>query len=284
MARRGALRIAISTGGGDAPGLNAVIRAVVRSADRLGWTVFGIRRGYDGLIAGDGLVELGRDQVRGLIGQGGTILGTTNRGNPFRYPVRLGSRLVERDLSARLVRNFRRARLDAIVAAGGDGSLGIAAKLWRLGVPIVGVPKTIDNDLEGTVITFGFDTAVTTATDAVDKLHSTAASHERTFVVEVMGRNAGWIAMHSGIAGGADAILIPEIPFRIERVCARVRARYRAGRRFAIIVAAEGAAPLGGVQALAAGAAPGREARLGGVAEAVARAVAKRTGVDTRSL
>ncbi len=299
------MRIAISTGGGDAPGLNAVIRAVVLSALGRGWTSFGILRGYESLIArgpegtphlplsgerrrvahAHGLVPLGDDEVAGITHLGGTILGTTNRGNPFRYPVRMpdGS-MGEEDRSGDLVEAFRRARLDALVSIGGDGSLQIAHQLYQKGLPVVGVPKTIDNDVEGTESTFGFDTAVSTATDAIDKLHSTAASHDRVMVVELMGRHAGWIALHSGVSGSADVILIPEIPFDIGSVCAKVLDREARGRRFSIVVVAEGARPIGGEPSLIAGAGVGSVERLGGVGAAVARQIAERTGKETRSL
>jgi len=278
-------RIAITTGGGDAPGLNAVIRAAVRAAARRGWEVLGIERGYEGALTGKGLVVLDRDKVRGLLGLGGTILGTTNRGDPFHYPVKTGGRVVETDLSEKVLRNLKAARVDALIAVGGDGSLAIAARFAEKGLRVVGVPKTIDNDLEGTVVTFGFDTAVATATDAIDKLHSTAFSHERVMVVELMGRYAGWIALHAGVAGGADVILIPELPFSLDSVCAAVEARYASGRRFAIVVAAEGAVPAGGGTFVKKGKEPGREhVRLGGIAEWLAREIETRTGRESRSL
>ncbi len=278
-------RIAINTGGGDAPGLNAVIRAVVRAAGPLGWEVCGIEKGYDGLLSLKGIRRLARADVRGLLGRGGTILGATTSGNPFTYPVRERGTIVERDLSGRLLRHFRRLGIDAHITVGGDGSLAIAEKLFRKGLRVVGVPKTIDNDLPGTAQTFGFDTAVSVATEALDGIHATAASHERVMVMEVMGRDAGWIALHSGLAGGADVILIPEIPFTLESVCRTVQGRYRNGRPFCVIVAAEGAAPRGGTQALEAPAGPGGQApRLGGIAEGLARAIEERTGRPARSL
>jgi 6-phosphofructokinase 1 len=302
------MRIAISTGGGDAPGLNAVIRAVVLSAHQRGWECFGIRRGYDGLYQRGGsfefghgkpyrgpdrrrgeprggLIPLGPDQVRGITHLGGTILGTTNRGNPFHWPTRMADGSIkEIDRSAELVESFRRSRLDALVAIGGDGSLSIAHGLWEKGIPVVGVPKTIDNDVFGTEATFGFDTAVSTATDALDKLHTTAESHDRVMVVELMGRYAGWIALHSGLSGSADVILIPEIPFDIDKVCDKVRAREAAGRNFSIVVAAEGARPAGGSVAVVESAKVGMVERLGGIAAQVAAGVAERTGKETRSL
>jgi 6-phosphofructokinase 1 len=284
------MRIAISTGGGDAPGLNAVIRAIVLSAHQRGWETFGISRGYDGLLRpanqqAGGLIPLGPDSVRGITHLGGTILGTTNRGNPFRWTTtRDDGSIVEIDRSGDLVDSFRAYRLDALVAIGGDGSLGIAYELFTKGIPVVGVPKTIDNDVSGTESTFGFDTAVATATDALDKIHTTAESHDRVFVVELMGRYAGWIALHSGLSGSADVILIPEIPFDIERVCEKILERERRGRRFSIVVAAEGACPKGGRIVLRETARDGKAERLGGIAEEVARTIATITGKETRSL
>jgi 6-phosphofructokinase 1 len=284
-----ALRVAISTGGGDAPGLNAVIRAIVLSAHQRGWTTFGIKRGYEGLLVADGLVVLGPSEVRGITHLGGTILGTTNRGNPFQWPTptptpTADGSVVEEDRSDDVVAAFKEHGLDALVAIGGDGSLGIAHRLFLKGIPVVGVPKTIDNDVAGTESTFGFDTAVSTATDALDKIHTTAESHDRVFVVELMGRYAGWIALHSGLSGSADVILIPEIPFDIDAVCAKILDRERRGRRFSIVVAAEGARPKGGQIVVREPAAVGRAERLGGIAEDVARAISEQTGKETRSL
>lgn len=284
------MRIAISTGGGDAPGLNAVIRAVVLSAHQRGWESFGISRGYEGLLrpAGSdagGLIPLGPDSVRGITHLGGTILGTTNRGNPFRWTTtRDDGTIFEVDRSADLVTSFRAHRLDALVAIGGDGSLGIAHELIHAGIPVVGVPKTIDNDVSGTESTFGFDSAVATATDALDKVHTTAESHDRVFVVELMGRYAGWIALHSGLSGSADVILIPEIPFDIDKVCEKIMERERRGRRFSIVVAAEGARPQGGRVVLLETARGGKSERLGGIGEEVAKLIEERTGKETRSL
>jgi phosphofructokinase-like protein len=283
------MRIALSTGGGDAPGLNAVIRAVVLSAHQRGWESFGISRGYEGLLrpAGSdaGLIPLGPDSVRGITHLGGTILGTTNRGNPFRWTTtRDDGTIFEVDRSADLVQSFRAHRLDALVAIGGDGSLGIAHELFRAGIPVVGVPKTIDNDVSGTESTFGFDSAVATATDALDKVHTTAESHDRVFVVELMGRYAGWIALHSGLSGSADVILIPEIPFDIDKVCDKIRAREAVGRRFSIVVVAEGARPSGGDIELVERRGVGTVDRLGGIASKVARAIEIRTGKETRTL
>jgi 6-phosphofructokinase 1 len=280
------LRIAISTGGGDAPGLNAVIRAAVLASLRRGWEIFGIRRGFGGLLGQElDLVPLGRRDVRGITHLGGTILGTTNRGNPFRWPVqRPDGTWTEVDRSDELIGRFREHGLDALIMVGGDGSLRIGYDLWRKGLPIVGVPKTIDNDVGGTVITFGYDTAVTTATEAIDKVHSTAESHDRVMVVEVMGRHAGWIALNSGLAGSADVILIPEIPYDIAKVCDKVRERETQGRHYTIIVVAEGAVPRDGSVTLKEKAGVGIPERLGGVGERVAEEVGRRTGKETRSL
>lgn len=276
-------KIALLTGGGDCPGLNAVIRAAARSAFRLGWEVWGIEDGFDGLLHRR-VRQLQPKDIRGILQLGGTILGTTNRANPFKVAVKRGGRVVEADQSRRVVRNFHAYGFDAIVAIGGDGTLGIAEKFFHLGVPIVGVPKTIDNDLSATTITFGFDTAVSTATDAIDKLHPTAESHDRVMVVEVMGRNAGWIALNSGVAGGADVILIPEIPFDLDKICAKVLEREKQGLTFSIVCAAEGAAPKDGAQITQGRKEAGREVRLGGIGEWVAREIAKRTGKEARSL
>src|SRR4030042_3217704 len=233
-------RIAINTGGGDAPGLNAVIRAVVLSSINIGWEVYGVKYGYQGLIDTSQIVHLDKEAVRGITHLGGTIIGTTNKGDPFEYPVKTPDGIKITDISDQILKNFKRLGFDALIAVGGDGSMRIANKFYEKGMPIVGVPKTIDNDLANTVMTFGFDTAVTTATEAIDKLHSTAESHERVMVVEVMGRYAGWIALNSGVSATADVILIPELPFDIEKVCDKIREREASGREFSIVVVAEG--------------------------------------------
>jgi ATP-dependent phosphofructokinase / diphosphate-dependent phosphofructokinase len=280
------MRIAISTGGGDAPGLNAVIRGAVLAATGRGWSVYGIQKAFGGLLGNDRVVSLDRDAVRGITHVGGTILGTTNRGDPFKWPVTRPDGVVEEvDRSDELVAAFQAHGFEALITIGGDGSLRIAQRLFEKGLPVVGVPKTIDNDVAGTVMTFGFDTAVSTATDALDKLHSTAESHERVFVVEVMGRYAGWIALNSGISGSADVILMPEIPFDWDSVCGKIMDRERRGRHFSVVVVAEGAAPKGGERAVK-GSAPkgGGMELLGGIGEQVAREIARRTGKDTRSL
>ncbi len=275
------MRIAISTGGGDAPGLNAVIRAAVLTAVHRGWECVGIKRGFGSLLGEEPPVPLGPQEVRGITHLGGTILGTSNRGNPLKWrSQRPDGSWEERDRTQELFDAFRANRLDAMIAIGGEGTLGIVHELWKKGLPVVGVPKTIDNDVAGTVATFGFDTAVATATDAIDKVHSTAESHERVMVVEVMGRHAGFIALNAGIAGSADVILIPEIPFDIDNVCDKIRRREAEGRHFSIVVAAEGALPKGGSVSLI----DPEHARLGGIADKVAHSIEQMTGKETRSL
>ena len=278
-------RIALSTGGGDAPGLNAVIRGVVMTAHQHGWECLGIRNGYDGLLdarlRGNGLMHLTPERVAGITNLGGTIIGTTNAGNPFKYPVRTARGLQERDLSGRVLSGLERAGIDALVAIGGDGSLRTAMRLAEKGLRVVGVPKTIDNDLEETVITFGFDSAVSFATDCIDRLHTTAASHQRIMVVEVMGRYAGWIALNCGVSGDAHAILIPEIPYDIGRVAAALLRRERKDAGYSIVVVAEGAAPNGGKVSMIEKRV-GRPERLGGIGERVADELAVLTRKDTR--
>jgi ATP-dependent phosphofructokinase / diphosphate-dependent phosphofructokinase len=279
------VRIAISTGGGDAPGLNAVIRAAVLSAVNRGWDVLGIKRGFAGLMGEDEVIPLTRESVRGIGHLGGTILRTTNRGNPFHYPRKLADgQVVEEDRSDELIENARRLGIDALVSIGGDGSLTIAKLLCDKGMKIVGVPKTIDNDVSGTITTFGFDTAVNTALEAIDKLHTTAESHDRVIVMEVMGRDSGFIALHAGVAGTADVILIPEIPYDIRKVCDKIMARDAGGRHFSIVVVAEGAFPKGGTVTLIGESLPGESRRLGGLCEPIAREIQRVTGKETRSL
>jgi 6-phosphofructokinase 1 len=264
--------------------LNAVIRAVVLSAHRRGWKSYGIQRGYEGLLSFNGVVPLGPGAVRGITHLGGTILGTTNRGNPFRYVMKdAEGQEYETDRSDDLVDAFQASGFDALVSIGGDGSLQISHQLWRKGLPVVCVPKTIDNDVCGTQRTFGFDTAVSTATDALDRLHSTAESHERVMVVELMGRYAGWIALYSGLSGGADVILIPEIPFDMEKVCDKIRSREAAGRHFSIVVVAEGARPRDGAVELLERRGIGTVDRLGGIGSKVARFIEHHTGKETRT-
>ena len=279
------LKIAVNTGGGDAPGLNAVIYAVTMAAERRGWEVYGIHTGYAGLLDTDQITRLTPEKVVGIVSLGGTILGTTNKGDPFNMPVKNAVGDVDvRDVSGRVLSNFRRLGLDVLVAIGGDGSIRLANRFATMGMPVVAVPKTIDNDLASTVITFGFDTAVSTSTEAIDKLHSTASAHERVMVVELMGRCAGWIALNSGISGSADVILIPEIPFKIDSVCDKIMENELHGKRYGIVVVAEGATAEGG-EVLHKGREEGRrEVILGGIGEWVAREIHKRTGKDTRSL
>src|ERR1700758_4476758 len=233
--------IGIATGGGDAPGLNAVIRAATKSAIlKYGWKVIGIPDGFDGLIWPEKAFELTLKEVSGILPRGGTILGTTNRGDPFHYKTIENGKEVSRDISSQIIANAAKLGIDAIITIGGDGSQKIGYELFQKGMKIVGVPKTIDNDLSATELTFGFDTALHTVSDAIDKIHTTAASHHRVMVVEVMGRDCGWIALEAGIAGGAHVILIPEIPFTIEHVCKHIARREENGRDFTIVVVAEG--------------------------------------------
>jgi len=280
-------KIAICTGGGDAPGLNAVIRATVLAAINRGWEVYGIRDGYNGLLMPEryvdgGLVPLTRERVRGITHLGGTIIGTTNRGNPLKYPVKgLDGTTQEVDRTDELIRAFLLHDLDALISVGGDGSMTIANALAEKGLWVVGVPKTIDNDLDGTVITFGFDTARAFTTECLDRLHTTAASHQRVLVVEVMGRYAGWIALESGVAGSADAILIPEIPYDLAKVADKIRQRDAQGRTFSIVIVAEGAKPVGGSVSVVSREI-GRAERLGGAGEKVAVELEAMTGKETR--
>jgi ATP-dependent phosphofructokinase / diphosphate-dependent phosphofructokinase len=274
--------IGVLTGGGDAPGLNAVIRAVVKSASNAGIKVFGIEDSFDGLLELNRVRELTLRDVTGILRLGGTILGTVNTGNPFSVMVNTSDG--PRMYSERVIEMFRRTGLDALVVIGGDGTLAIAQQFCLAGIPLVGVPKTIDNDIVGTTNCFGFDTAVDFATDAIDRLHSTAEAHRRIIVVEVMGRHAGWIALYAGVAGGADAILIPEIPFDLAGVAERLRARDTWGAKFSIVVVAEGAYPKGGVPSLLESAHDGVVERLGGIGALVASELESLTGKQTRSV
>ncbi|MDN7024292.1 6-phosphofructokinase [Methanoculleus sp. FWC-SCC1] len=264
--------IGVLTGGGDCPGLNAVIRAVVRTGIKYGYDTIGIRDGWAGLVEGN-VEPLTDYSVTGILPKGGTILGTS-RTNPFRK---------EADLQ-RLTDNVRKFGIDAIVAIGGEDTLGVAAKLSEMDIPVVGVPKTIDNDVAGTDYTFGFDTAVAIVTEAIDRLHTTAESHHRVMVVEVMGRHAGWIATVSGIAGGADEILIPEVPFDLDEVCRHLRARYESGKSFSIVVVAEGAKPKegGGVITQSEKTDAFGHVRLGGVGNYLREELEERLGMETR--
>jgi 6-phosphofructokinase 1 len=268
-------RIGILTGGGDCPGLNAVIRAAVRTLVRdHGMEVAGIQLGFEGLLK-KAIVPLTLESVRGVLPKGGTLLRTTNRGNPFEMPGPDGTTV---DRSQECVENIHELGIDGIIAIGGDGTLRIAQRLCDLGIPMVAVPKTIDNDLAATDYTFGFHTAVAVATDAVDRLHTTAESHDRVMILEVMGRNAGWIALHSGMAGGADIILIPEIPYRPEAIVEMIRERQGEGARFDIIVVAEGAKRMGGEEAYLDKAAR----RLGGIAYQVASDIQQQIDLEIR--
>ena len=275
-------KLGVLTGGGDAPGLNAVIRAVVKAGSNSGIEVVGLEDSFDGLIEPNRSRVLTPRDVTGILRLGGTILGTTNRGNPFAYPVTTSQGV--HDYSDRVVEMFHKMGLDALVVIGGDGTLAIAHQFCARGLPVVGVPKTIDNDIVGTTNCFGFDTAVDFATDAIDRLHTTAEAHHRVMVVEVMGRYAGWIALYAGVAGGADAILIPEIPFDIAIVGDRLRARDRWGAQFSIVVVAEGAYPNGGSLSLIEAAREGFAERLGGIGAQVCQALAGETNKETRSV
>ncbi len=279
-------KIVISTGGGDAPGLNAVIYAVVHACYRKGWEVYGSRNGYGGFMDIDEMVHLYPRDVEGIYSTGGTILGSTNKGNPFSRPVKnLAGEIQIIDVSDKILNNFNRMGFDCHIAIGGDGSLEIAHRFAQKGMAVIGVPKTIDNDLEKTNRTFGFDTAVSTATEALDKLHSTAKSHNRVMVVEVMGRDSGWIALYSGISGGADVILIPEIPFDMDEVCDKILDNELHDKHYSIVVAAEGAVTKDGQKFNKGKGELGRdEMILGGVGEWVAAEIRNRTEKDTRSL
>ena len=277
-------RIGVVTGGGDCPGLNAVIRAVAKAAARRGWETMGIIGGFEGLLEPPQYRVLDYHELGGLLTRGGTILGTSNRG---RFTAKVGhgdAQGLPVALLDETKQGFEALGLQALVAIGGDGSLSIAQQLFAHGIPIVAVPKTIDNDLAATVMTFGFDSAVACATEALDRLHTTAESHNRVMVLEVMGRYAGWIAIYAGLAGGADVILIPEIPFSYDSICAKVVEREQAGRRFSIVVVAEGARAEGGDFVTSADQPADREARLGGIGAQVAAEIERRTGKETRSM
>jgi ATP-dependent phosphofructokinase / diphosphate-dependent phosphofructokinase len=280
-------KIVISTGGGDAPGLNAVIYSIFHSARSRGWEVYGSRSGYLGLLEPDELIRLNSKMVDGITSTGGTILGSTNRGNPFKMPMEnwAGEKVI-RDVSDRIMKNFNRDGFFCHIAIGGDGSLEIAHRFaTEKGMPVIGVPKTIDNDLKSTHLTFGFDTAVSTATGAIDRLHSTAKSHDRVMVVEVMGRDSGWIALNSGISGGADVILLPEIPFDIKKVCEKINDNDLHGKHYAIVVVAEGATAKNTERIHKGEGEIGREeVILGGIGEWVANEIKRQTEKDTRSL
>jgi len=276
-------RLGILTGGGDAPGLNAVIRAVVKTAHNdFGSQVIGIRDGFEGLINPQGVETLTPESVRGILPRGGTILGAANRGNPFaRSVMRDGDEVIE-DCSDEVVERIKELELDALIVVGGDGTLLISQELYEKGSPIVGVPKTIDNDIIGTDVAFGFDTAVNTATEAIDRLHTTAEAHHRVMVLELMGRDSGFIALRAGMAGGADVILIPEIPFRLESVCEKIQARAEAGRHFSIVAVAEGAYQEGGEQVFVRRGDKTSQARLGGIGRTVSKYIEGACKVESR--
>ncbi len=278
-------RIAILTGGGDCPGINAVIRAVAKKAiDEKGMEVIGIEDGYHGMV-NNRYRRLSDNDVSGILTLGGTILGTSKTANPYRYPVKKGDRLAFKDLSKMAIKNLKNLDIDCLVCIGGDGTLGIAYRLFKEGVPVIGLPKTIDNDLRGTEISFGFDSAVSIATEGIDRIHTTAQSHHRVMIVEVMGHRAGWIALYSGVAGGGDIILIPEIPYHINILSEKVKERNERGKKFSIVVVAEGAKPKGGnvvIQRIV------KESsdpiRLGGIGFLLGEQIEKITGIETRTV
>ncbi|MCP4140838.1 MAG: 6-phosphofructokinase [Chloroflexi bacterium] len=276
-------KIGVLTGGGDAPGLNAVIRAVVKTAiGSYGCEVIGLRDGYDGFLKKDGIVPLGIKEVRGILPRGGTILGTANRGNPFAREVIKDGKKVVIDTSDEVVAAIKKQNLDGLVVIGGDGTLHISRELFAKGVPVVGVPKTIDNDVGGTEVTFGFDTALDTATEAIDKLHTTAESHHRVMVLELMGRDAGFIALHAGVAGGADVILIPEIPFRYEAIVEKIQRRIKRGSHFSILAVSEGAKSIDGEQSFSRSGNEIYVPRLGGIGAQVGQYIEENTEQETR--
>jgi ATP-dependent phosphofructokinase / diphosphate-dependent phosphofructokinase len=285
MGKNGINSIAVLTGGGDCPGLNAVIRAVTKTAiHKYGLEVWGIEDGYLGLIE-DKMHKLSFMDVSSILTVGGTILGTSNIANPFRFPVQEKGETVYKDVSDQCVENLKKRHIDALVCIGGDGTMSVSSRMAAKGVKIVGVPKTIDNDLVGTDVTFGFDTAVTTASEAIDKIHTTASAHHRVMIVEVMGRYAGWIALASGIASGADVILIPEIPYSLDIIADFVKQRSQHGKRFSIIVVAEGAKPLGGQMHVAKTIATSPDPiRLGGIGAKLADDLANKTALECRAV
>ncbi len=278
------MKIAINTGGGDAPGLNAAIRAATLAALRKGWEVVGIKNGYGSLYTDSPFIPLTPEKVRGITLQGGTILGTANRGNPFEMPYQKndGSWDLE-DRSDEAIKVFHDHGIDALIALGGDGSMKIAHKLIEKGLKIVGIPKTIDNDIWGCDITLGFDSAVTTATEAIDKLTTTAESHQRIMVVEVMGRYAGWIALHSGLSASADVILIPEVEYNFDSIVKKIEEREKRGRHYTIIVVAEGAIEKGEDRFIK-GKVVGQAEQLGGADEHIAKKLSDMTGKESRSI
>jgi len=285
MAKAKLKSIAVMTGGGDCPGLNAVIRAVTKTAiNKHGLTVWGIQDGYLGLIE-NRIDRLTYEQTSNILTVGGTILGSSNTSDPFRFPVRAGTRTQNKDVSDQCLDALKERGIEALVCIGGDGTMASAAKFARKGLPVIGVPKTIDNDLVGTDVTFGFDTAVTTAAEAIDKVHTTASSHHRVMIVEVMGRYAGWIALYAGAASGADVILIPEIPYKLRTVCRYVMERSQRGKRFSIIVVSEGAKEKGGQMVVLKRIATSPDPiRLGGIGNKLAEDINRQTGLDCRAV
>ena len=276
-------KIGILTGGGDAPGLNAVIRAAVKIAiNQFNCDVFGIKNGFEGFFDPDGIVPLDLAAVRGILPQGGTILGAANRGNPFARKVVVDGKEVIEDVSDQVVARFNELGLEALIVVGGDGTLKIGLELYEKGIPVIGVPKTIDNDVNGTEITFGFDTALNIAMEAIDRLHTTAESHHRVMILELMGRDAGFIALHAGVAGGADVILIPEIPFGFEAVCEKIQSRVESGRLFSIIAVSEGAYPEGDQQVFRRAGDEVFVARLGGIGYVVGKFIEDVCGTESR--
>jgi phosphofructokinase-like protein len=276
-------RLGILTGGGDAPGLNAVIRAAVKTAINVyGCEVLGIQDGFDGFLNPEGVIQLGMREVRGILPRGGTILGTANRGNPFARKIIKDGQETVVDVSDQIVEAFHRLELDGLIVVGGDGTLHIALELFAKGVPSIGVPKTIDNDIIGTEATFGFDTALNTAMEAIDRLHTTAEAHHRVMVLELMGRDAGFIALHAGVSGGADVILIPEIPFKFEAIARKINQRVERGSHFSIVAVSEGAKPLGGQQVYSRLGDAIYTPRLGGIGEIVGKYVEESTKLETR--
>lgn len=276
-------RFGLLTAGGDCPGLNAVIRAVTKSALSQGLEVVGIEDGFAGLIYGR-MRDLDWNSVSSILSQGGTVLGSSNRDNPFRFPRKKPDGQIEfLDVSDRVLDNIAHAKLEALVCVGGDGTMAMAAQMVERGVRVMGVPKTIDNDLAATDVTFGFDSALTTATEALDKLHTTAASHHRVMIMETMGRYAGWIALHSGLAGGGDIILLPEMPYDLDSICRTVEQRNSRGKRFSLLVVAEGAKPRDGEMVVRKVIKESTDQlRLGGIGQKLADDIEERTGIECR--
>lgn len=283
MAKREAIRrIGILTGGGDCPGLNAVIRGVSKPAEDYGMSVYGILDGFEGLVEGKAK-ELSNSDVSGILARGGSILGSSNKGDPFHWPVEINGKIEIQDKSEAALKNYKSWGLDALIAIGGDGTMHICNKLFKMGINVIGVPKTIDNDLEATDVTFGHDSAVYVVSMALDRLHTTASSHHRVMVVEVMGRYAGWIALNGGLSGGADIILIPEIPFSWEKIAEKIHERELMGKRFSLVCVAEGAKPIGGeITTRGSDLKRTDPIQLGGIGKVVADKIEEMTGKETR--